>query len=94
MVDWALENGCSPNEKDNRGNTPLHNAVLCGKLTLADRLLGAGGNPDAINQEGYSPLSLAFGLGSTGQAWRVRLKSNALAGWASLQLPSVPKKRF
>lgn len=45
-----------------RGDTPLHIAVLEGRLLMVGRLLINGANPCAQNMWGLTPLDLARGL--------------------------------
>uniref|UniRef100_A0ABD2XCP5 PRANC domain-containing protein n=1 Tax=Trichogramma kaykai TaxID=54128 RepID=A0ABD2XCP5_9HYME len=44
--------------QDNKGNTPLHLALLCGNDKLAELLLKRGTNPNSANAKGLSPLHI------------------------------------
>ncbi len=46
-------------EKDNDGNTPLHDAANVGDIETVKALLYAGADWDAENQKGDTPLYLA-----------------------------------
>lgn len=90
LFEWALFRQIDPNLADELGDTPLHNAVACGKLGWANRLLEAGGDPDRVNCEGLSPLALAMSQGESGQAWSTRIRQARLqARWSwSSELPA------
>ena len=57
-----LRGGAKPNIQDNGGNTPLHDAVRFGRLSLVSKLLKHGANPNAKNKEGLTPLHSSVGL--------------------------------
>lgn len=54
-----LANGADPNLADDGGNTPLHLAALTRDAGVAQSLLDAGAQLDAINREDMTPLGLA-----------------------------------
>lgn len=45
--------------RDNRGNTPLHQAVNRGNINIVEKLLNKRANPRAVNTAEETPLSLA-----------------------------------
>ena len=47
------------NMKDNHGDTPLHEACICGDVDSVKALLKHGANPDAKNNDGINPLEIA-----------------------------------
>ena len=47
------------NMKDNHGDTPLHEACICGAVVIVKDLLEHGANPDAKNNDGITPLKIA-----------------------------------
>lgn len=60
-----LREGLDVNKKDDRHNTPLHNAAQFGRAEAAKILLNYGAGPNAINKDGLTPLHHAAGFGHT-----------------------------
>ncbi|MEZ0262177.1 MAG: ankyrin repeat domain-containing protein [Alphaproteobacteria bacterium] len=59
-----LEEGVSPNVRDEKGNTPLMAAVRSdSNLTIAGMLLGRGADIHAVNAQGETALHVAFNAG-------------------------------
>lgn len=54
------------NEKDNKGNTPLHSAVSKGRNDVIDYLLNKGANPEIKNNNGLTPIFQALDLSRSG----------------------------
>ena len=52
--------------KDEDGETPLHNAVIQRLETSAKLLLDAGADPTRVNHKLHTALHLACDVGSTG----------------------------
>ncbi|MBK6419315.1 MAG: ankyrin repeat domain-containing protein [Ignavibacteria bacterium] len=50
---------------DERGNTPLHIAAMCGNITAVKKLIEAGADPTARNHNGDTPLDLCVSLSRT-----------------------------
>lgn len=51
-----LGKGANVNEQTNDGNTPLHNAVSRGRVSLTTFLLEHGADPNARNNDGMTPI--------------------------------------
>ena len=65
MVEFLLkQGGLSPKETDGNGNTPLHCAALGGHAEVAQLLVDAGADLEALNNEGDRPLHLGAGAGN------------------------------
>ena len=65
MVEFLLkQGGLSPQETDGNGNTPLHCAALGGHAEVAQLLVDAGADLEALNNEGDRPLHLGAGAGN------------------------------
>lgn len=59
-----IQTGCSPNEKDLLGNTPLHEAIEKGHLEIAEILLKEGSaDVNMIGFNGETPLMAAVSRG-------------------------------
>lgn len=56
--------GLCPNDKDNCGNTALHEAVLGGNTEICDLLLSHDADQSAINLSGFGVLHLAASTAS------------------------------
>jgi len=50
---------------DERGNTPLHIAAMCGNITSVKKLIEVGADPTARNHNGDTPLDLCVSLTRT-----------------------------
>ncbi len=61
-VELALKLGASINQKDEKGNTPLHWAAKEGHLDVVKYLIEHGAKINEKNNKGDTPLSLAFPL--------------------------------
>lgn len=59
MVELLLHYGANPNQRDCRGNTPLHLAAVSNQISIVTLLLNAGSDVLSLDQCGYSPLQLA-----------------------------------
>ena len=58
-VQFLLDNGFSPNEKDSEGNTPLHYAVGNNLLECVKMMQNQGADPNVINNKKQNALHLA-----------------------------------
>ena len=68
-VESLLANGANPNEpRGGSGEAPLHAAALVGNAQIAELLIEAGANPEALDDKGDSPLGWAFFAGSAAVA--------------------------
>ncbi|WP_353280593.1 ankyrin repeat domain-containing protein [Wolbachia endosymbiont (group B) of Silvanus unidentatus] len=54
-----INKGDDVNARDNRGNTPLHLAVLADKLQVVEKLIEGGADVNAKNNHGATPLHWA-----------------------------------
>lgn len=59
QVRRLLRLGLDPNERNLRGQTPLHNAARGGLVPAAQALLEGGADPNAVDGEGQTPLHAA-----------------------------------
>lgn len=59
LVDDLLENGASPNAKDQAGDAPLHLAAGLGQFKIVSLLLHNGADKNAANKKGIAPIHLA-----------------------------------
>lgn len=59
-----LANGADPNKTDEAGNTPLHFAALTRDAGIAQSLLDASAQVNAVNREEMTPLALACEAGN------------------------------
>jgi len=64
LVGLLLGSGYTVDEHDSDGNTALHRASLGKHVKVMLRLLKAGANPNAMNVHGWTPVHMAFSLGS------------------------------
>ena len=60
-----LDCGADPNEKDECGQTPLHNAARDGRAEIVRALLEGGADPNAEDEDGETPLRIAAEEGHT-----------------------------
>jgi hypothetical protein len=59
LISILKKNGISINKSDNYGNSPLHYAILSGKISYAKYLINQGANLNLKNNLDLSPLHLA-----------------------------------
>jgi len=59
IVNYLVQNGADCNGL-NLGKRPIHEAVLCGHREMVDALVKAGADADALEDEGTTPLHLAY----------------------------------
>jgi ankyrin repeat protein len=64
LVGLLLVSGYTADEPDSDGNTALHRASLGKHVKVMLRLLKSGANPNATNVHGWTPVHMAFSLGS------------------------------
>jgi ankyrin repeat protein len=64
----------SPDVQSEFDNTPLHYAAKIGNYGFADYLISKGANPNACNDKGISPFSLAYNAGHTETASLIKIK--------------------
>jgi len=55
-----IDLGCNVRARDEAGNTPLHSAADAKNLVAVERLLAAGAQVNAKNDEGFTPLELGL----------------------------------
>ena len=58
-VERLLAEGTNPNVPDHNGRTAVHHAALKANGVILRVLLEAGGNPDAVDRDGFVPLHFA-----------------------------------
>ena len=66
------------NMKDNHGDTPLHEACICGDVGIVKYLLKRGADPDAKNNDGISPLEIARTVKVVQAIWDYNRESETL----------------
>ena len=59
VVRRLIDIGADVGAADGAGNTPLHYASRCGYCPLVAFLLKNGGDKDATNNDGFSPVDVA-----------------------------------
>jgi uncharacterized protein len=59
VISFLLKQGASLDNLDDKGNTPLHSAILNDQRVTAKYLINRGASLDIPNQEGLTPLGLA-----------------------------------
>lgn len=59
-----LNVGADINEKDKKGRSILHHAVMCNKTEFMDRMLATGADPDLVDQDGKTALHYAIERGN------------------------------
>jgi len=59
LMEYFLSKGCTINDKDESGNTPLHCAAKSGKLEVVEKLINMGADVNAKNEYGETPLKIA-----------------------------------
>ena len=62
MVRLLVEHGCSPNQQNKKGQTPLHEASKGGHEEAARALLAIGAALDATDSDGKTPVDVAKSL--------------------------------
>ena len=87
-VDQAIREGANVNARELADNTPLHGAA--GQPLIVRRLLDHGGDPNAINADGRTPLHFSVGSPETNRwdrmvVMRHLLDANADPNIADLQ---------
>ena len=60
MARSLLERGAKVDHRNERGSTPLMQAVYSGNIEVARMLLNAGADPTIKNQYGYTALDYAL----------------------------------
>jgi ankyrin repeat protein len=63
LVQELIQNGASPNEKDEYGRTPLHIAIMHGNTEIIKVLLQNGASLNEKTCNGYTPLHFASRYG-------------------------------
>jgi ankyrin repeat protein len=59
VVGFLIRQGAKLDNQDEKGNTPLHSAILNDQRVSAKYLINRGASLDIANQEGLTPLGLA-----------------------------------
>lgn len=59
VIGFLIKQGASLDNPDDKGNTPLHSAILNDQRVTARNLINRGARLDITNQEGLTPLELA-----------------------------------
>lgn len=59
IIDFLIEKDAFVNHALTNGDTPLHLAVLHGRVEVAESLIRAGADVNARNAEGKTPFDLA-----------------------------------
>ena len=88
IVNFLLERGAASLSADSSdGNTPLHLAVLTGKLEYVQAVLPHGFDPHATRQDGHSPLSIAryYSLWDIVRYLSQHRPEGLLSCWSSLE---------
>jgi ankyrin repeat protein len=87
LVELLLESGCSPTETNQWGETPIHIATFASNINAMRILVRAGGNINAVNSHGNSPLHLAIKSARWSEANPTDVIKAALALGANPNLP-------
>jgi len=74
-LDLLLHHSASPHTRDNSGLTPLHWAVVKGNKVCIRRLIEAGAELDAKDEQGKTARDMAEELKSLG-AWKKGLEES------------------
>ena len=70
-----LSRGCHVNIRDHRKWTPLHCAAMLGNIEIANILLDAEADVNAVDSNGLAPVDIALEYGNyTGEIRYVSLK--------------------
>ncbi|MCG7870698.1 MAG: ankyrin repeat domain-containing protein [Candidatus Thiodiazotropha lotti] len=59
VVGFLIKQGAKLDNQDEKGNTPLHSAILNDQRVSAKYLINRGASLDIANQQGLTPLGLA-----------------------------------
>ena len=90
VVTMLLDNGAKVENKDQKGNTPLHWAAIRGRFDCIDELLKHNASVTVQNNEGQTPLHLAALAGYTTIVDKLLTKNSShietttIKGWTPL----------
>ena len=59
VIGFLVKQGATLDNLDEKGNTPLHSAILNDQRVTAKYLINRGASLDIVNREGLTPLALA-----------------------------------
>ena len=60
VIGFLVKQGATLDDLDDKGNTPLHSAILNDQRVAARNLISRGASLDITNREGLTPLALAM----------------------------------
>ncbi len=73
VIHSLIDKGADINSRNNRINTPLHNAFLSNNKTAVMVLVEAGADLFSRNGDGKTPLTLSFAMGLDALSWIVSI---------------------
>jgi ankyrin repeat protein len=91
LLKSLIDQGAQVNIEDDKGNTPLHHAVMAGSDSAVQLFLEQGADPTAVNDDQKTPLDLAIiqelpGLANLLRDGEIRWKQNKPVATSKLTL--------
>ena len=94
VVEMLLDKGAQPNKEDDRGQFPLHWAVLksqCFRKEMVQLLLERGADPHRADKWGKTPLQLASEMGYEEVAQKMIKQTTAKGEGERMQASLISK---